>query len=67
MSSGSKGVPVNLHFYKLYVHVFNIRKKLKEAKMDATTMTHQINDSLKKIAENEKQARDLGKSVFITA
>ena len=41
-------------------YAFVIRKKLKEARIDATAMTHQINDNLKKITENEKRARDLG-------
>lgn len=40
------------------------RKKLKEARIDATAMTHQINDNLKRIADNEKQARDLGRLTF---
>ena len=47
----------NVIFSQHYV----FRKKLKEARLDATAMTHQINDILKKITENEKQARDLGK------
>ena len=45
--------------FELYLY---FRKKLKEARLDATAMTHQINDNLKRITENEKQARDLGKT-----
>ena len=44
---------------------YNFRKKLKEARVDATAMAHQINDNLKRIADNEKQTRDLGELVVL--
>ena len=49
-------------WYKFCDIAVSFRKKLKEARVDATAMTHQINDNLKRITENEKQARDLGKT-----
>ena len=53
-----------VHLFKVVIFELYLyfRKKLKEARLDATAMTHQINDNLKKITENEKQARDLGKT-----